>query len=417
MIEKKRAIIFVGYHYLSTPVYEALRDQLKDYELIYLNTKDTIGHDTNKTFFRNNKFDDDYNYHEMEYEPLWNRGRPINTIRSRFIRVLKRYSFILSFPTYKKKVLNFVKSFKPDLFIITTDMFVTPRYLADELPDIPLFLIQPCYLDLWERPYLNKFSKKLVNLISPKFFERQQYFGFEITRAKLLIWEPSSFNIYKNKGRNPILISNPNHIQLKNSSKYFRSFKQQILKEINIDNNKKTISFYTAFYGDVVNHGYEYQENLENSIINVIKRIRNYYNIIIKIHPNEDLNYWNNVFKDIINEDIIIIKNHGHKFKLMAASDIMIATNSYASVEATLLGLFTINFVPGLDTIGEKFCSEFNKNCMMTTYTSEKLCKYLIKISNEDLNYKDDLLKIQQTIIGVENRQTVEKVINEYMEI
>ena len=32
----------------------------------------------------------------------------------------------------------------------------------------------------------------------------------------------------------------------------------------------------------------------------------------------------------------------------MAASDIMIATNSYASVEASLLGLLTINFVPGL---------------------------------------------------------------------
>jgi predicted glycosyltransferase len=116
-----------------------------------------------------------------------------------------------------------------------------------------------------------------------------------------------------------------------------------------------------------------------------------------------------------MNSDILIIKNHGHKFKLMAASDIMIATNSYASVEATLLGVFTINFIPGIDIIGEKFCSEFNKNCMMISYDIDNLCEYLIKISDEDLNYKDDLLKIQQTIIGVENRQTVEEVINEYM--
>jgi hypothetical protein len=415
MIEKKRAVIFVGYHYLSTPVYEALRDQLNDYEVIYLNTKDTVGHDTNKVFFQNNKFDDSYNFYQMQYEPLWNRGRPINTIRSKFIRVLKRYSFILSFPTYKKKVLNFVESFKPDLFIITTDMFITPRFLADELPDIPIFLIQPCYLDLWERPYLNKFSKKLVNVFSPKFFERQQYFGFEITRAKLLIWEPSSFDIYKKKGRNPILISNPNHIQLKNNSKHFRSYKQQILKEIKFANNKKTVSFYTAFYGDVINHGLEYQKNLENSIIDVINRIRNHYNIIIKIHPNEDLNYWRDVFKDFINEDILLTKNHGHKFKFMAASDIMIATNSYASVEATLLGVFTINFVPGIATIGEKFCSEFNKNCLMISYTAESLCEYLINISNKDLNYEDELFGIQQSIIGVENRQTVEEVINQNM--
>jgi predicted glycosyltransferase len=99
----------------------------------------------------------------------------------------------------------------------------------------------------------------------------------------------------------------------------------------------------------------------------------------------------------------------------MAASDIMIATNSYASVEATLLGVFTINFVPGIATIGEKFCSEFNKNCLMISYTAESLCEYLINISNKDLNYEDELFGIQQSIIGVENRQTVEEVINQNM--
>lgn len=418
MSNKKRAVIFVGYHYLSTPVYEALRDQLNDYELIYLNTKDTIGHHTNYEFFKHNRLDDSYNYNEMPYEPLWNRGRPINLIKSKILRTIKRFSFIFSFNYYKKNVLDFVKSFKPDIFIVTTDMFFTPRYIAEKLVDIPIFLIQPCYLDLWERPYLNGFSKKIVNIIQPYFYEKQQYFGFEISRAKLLIWEPSSYDIYKEKGRDPQLIINPNHIQLINNSKKYKASKNKILKEINIpDLNKKTISFYTAYYGDVLNHGVEYQANLEKSIIEVIHKIKDYYNIIIKIHPNEEMNYWNNVFKDFLNTDVIIIKNHDNKFNLMAASDIMIATNSYASVEASLLGLLTINFVPGFKTIGKDFCSEFNKNCVIVKYDIEDLCSYLITINNSELNYKTKLKTVQKSITGIKDRKTVEEVINKYVEI
>ena len=415
MTKKKKAVILVGYHYLSTPVYEALRDQLQDYELIYLNTKDTIGHHTNYDFFKNNKFDKSYNYHELPYEPLWNRGKPINQIKSRFIRTIKRFSFIFSFNIYKKKVLNFVKSFNPDLFIITTDMFFTPRYISRELPNLPFFLIQPCYLDLWERPYLNKFSKKLVNFIQPLFYENQQYFGFEIDRANLLIWEPSSFEIYKKKGRNPTLIVNPNHIQLLSHAEKFKSSKSKILKQIKVpDLNKKTVSFYTAYYGDVLNHGIEYQKNLEKSLIFLIKAIKDYYNVIIKIHPNEDFNYWQDVFKDFLNTEIIIIKNHSHKFNLMAASDIMIATNSYASVEASLIGLLTINFVPGVEIIGKEFCEEFNKNCILTKYKTEEIIDYLTNISDKDLNYKNELLNVQKTISGLDNRQTVEQVLKNY---
>ena len=101
----------------------------------------------------------------------------------------------------------------------------------------------------------------------------------------------------------------------------------------------------------------------------------------------------------------------------MAASDIMIATNSYASVEASLLGLLSINFVPGFKTIGKDFCSEFNKNCLIVKYDIEDLCSYLITINNSELNYKTKLKTVQKSITGIKDRKTVEEVINKYVEI
>ena len=76
--------------------------------------------------------------------------------------------------------------------------------------------------------------------------------------------------------------------------------------------------------------------------------------------------------------------------------------------------ILTINFVPGFDTVGKDFCSEFNKNCVMVKYNIEDLCSYLITINNSKLDYKIKLKSVQKSITGIDNRKTVEEVINKY---
>ena len=141
----------------------------------------------------------------MPYEPFENRGKPISSIKSKILRTIKGLSFIFSFNRYKKNVLNFVKSFKPDILIITTDMFFTPRYISENLL-IFLFFNSTMLFRFMGKPYLNEFSKKIINIIQPYFYEKQQYFGFEILKLNYLFGNHHLMTFIKKKEEYPQLI-------------------------------------------------------------------------------------------------------------------------------------------------------------------------------------------------------------------
>ena len=181
---------------------------------------------------------------------------------------------------------------------------------------------------------------------------------------------------------------------------------------MSIDRNKKTLTFFTAFYGDVLGHGNDYQKNLEESLNYVIENLNNKYNIIIKTHPNEELSYWKNVFKF---KNITLIKNINN-FDLMLISDIMISSNSYASVEATLLGVTTINFVPGANIISKEFCNLFNQFVSVVEYSKESLLKRLNNYLSVDISYKNDTIIAQNNILGL-NSDKKNYLVEEIMDI
>jgi hypothetical protein len=418
--KKKKAIIFVGYYYLSTPIYDALKTQLKGFDLHYLYTKDTIASDTNYKYFDNNSLKQtDPCFIEMEYNPPWYG----NTFLGKNISIWKKVYiwtiWMFKFPLFRRKVLRFVMDAKPDIILTTSDMFFTPRYIADKMPDIPILLIQPCYLDLWEREYRFKLPKKLINLFQPYIFERQQYFGFEIEREKLLLWEPSAIEIYKQKGKDPLRIINPSHIKIKELSEQVKAKKEEFLEIVfGKVSPKKTISFFTAYYGDVKGHGSNYQQNLEEELVKVVTAVKDDYNVIIKIHPNEQMSYWTNVFTDELTsmENIIILHNCD-KFQLMGSSDFMISTNSYAAVEASLMGVVTINFVPGVEIIGKDFCAAFNRNSIISIYETNELIEFLKEnIDGEVKRFEQRISNVQDDIFGYsepEKPRRVEDIMNE----
>ena len=127
------------------------------------------------------------------------------------------------------------------------------------------------------------------------------------------------------------------------------------------------------------------------------------------------MSYWKNVFREFSDNEVRII-HKCDKFKLMAVSDYMISTNSYAAVEATLAGAVTINFVPGVNIISKNFCIPFNRNAVLIEYDKENLCKQLKEDNNLNKSYQTKITNVQNVIMGVcdeTKAKTVEEVMND----
>ena len=98
----------------------------------------------------------------------------------------------------------------------------------------------------------------------------------------------------------------------------------------------------------------------------------------------------------------------------MLISDILISTNSYSSVEASLLGKLTINFVPGVNIISEEFCNLFNYYNSVFKYSSDDLLDYLDSDFDE-LKIKINILNSQNNILGIDtfyDSYTLENIID-----
>lgn len=395
---KRKAIVIVGYHYLSTPIYTALKEQLNDFQVKYLFTKDTYGSDTNFKYFDTKTLrSEDPDFTELPLTPPWHASRVAWHLLTKMDKIKLWAEWIWFFKKYKRALRDVIKRESPDVMIITTDLFFTPRYLAKVFGKIPIVLIQPCYLDLWPRPNRYTLLKRVINLVEPMVFETQQYFGMEIERAVLCVWDDDSYMIYEDFGRSATKIVNPTHIYLiNNAQRYRQEGLGLLLPEIGLTSEKPLISFFTARYTEI--HGIEYQRTLENALCQVIDSISDRFQVVIKIHPNEDLAYWKDVFCSLTRRDVVFVHNC-NKFRLIASSEFMVSTNSYSAVEATLLGVVSVNFIPGVDEIGEEFCRPFSQNSAVITHSVDELVKLINSASSGSMLYAEEIETARSFII------------------
>src|SRR5438874_1315139 len=105
---RPRVIVFVGYHYLSTPMYRALKRQLPGFHFFYVFTKDTIGSDANyRLFDRAALRAEDADFVELSYDPPWFRDWPREWYsQSRAQRALRWAGWTLAFVKYKRELLK-----------------------------------------------------------------------------------------------------------------------------------------------------------------------------------------------------------------------------------------------------------------------------------------------------------------------
>jgi len=249
-------------------------------------------------------------------------------------------------------------------------------------------------------------------------FERQPYFGFEIPRAHMLLWEDHSMEIYKNRGREARLIQNPTHLAIRDRAMALRAASLAALAErLGLPANVRVVAIFPAYYADVAGHGTEYQRRLEDALCEIVKGVAAPCHVVIKVHPNENFEYWERVFQHVHRPGITLVHSVD-RFALMALSDCLVSTNSYAAVEASMTGCATINFVLDPEHIGREFCASFGRHSAFEAASVEEVLDIINGAREARTEYASQVRAAQDRILGEPGtRPSVEQVMDEILTV
>ena len=134
--------------------------------------------------------------------------------------------------------------------------------------DDNIVLVQPCFLDLWDRSSYNSIGYKVKKYLFSGLFSYGDVFGMSSEPVKLFVWEKNSYDVLSDKGRECFYIENPFVPQNKIYSK----------------SNKGKILVCPSDHSP--NLGSDFQNEINKEFENVFKIYDEKF--ILKIHPNED---------------------------------------------------------------------------------------------------------------------------------
>ncbi len=394
----KKACVVISYWYLSTPIYLSLKEQYPEYDWHLIDPNEFMGMNTNNIFRKNKS-------QEFNGYKLINTGFLSIILKLKILNpYLKSFLFYLFYSYYNFLLIEYFKKENFDHIVLTSDWFHSAKSIGscNELCNKSI-LIQPCYLDLWERKSsLNKvtspwkfglaiknFLRKYIFSFHPILKIQETRFGFINKNVRLLIWDENLSKFYVEFDRKFELISNPIYKSL------FKKYKSK-----NSNKLKKELPVVTLFPADyTLNFGITYQERLIEQYKLLFEEIRNNYEVRLKIHPNENLLNWKMIFNKI-SPDNIIINEDPHQ--VIFDSDFIISTNSYSSVEALLIGTPCINLNPNSELISITNPEIYTKYSLLNASDYNEAKKYLDKslISDNYEKYLQDLSLKAKELLG-----------------
>jgi hypothetical protein len=359
--DKPKVLLLMGYYYLSNPIYEALKHQLKNCDVFYYNPKEYIGGEINSKNFNSHEFaKKEPGYSELSYDPPWYQKTSKDWVRRNVLDKLKGlFALLRSASGYKKQILAEIERISPDIVVCNSDIFIAPRMLQSQRPDIPLVVIQPCFLDLREEKSTIPWHKKIVNYLFGDIYATQGFWGMECQKAKVLVWDSFAFKHYQASNINVYQITNPADVMLKSQVAALQHLdKSSVAQKHGLSPRFRTVILYTGQFASL--HGQLFQTLLETSYRVFIEAISPYFNVIVKIHPNDEVSYWESIFDENEKSNIKVIRDID-KAELLFLADIAISTDSYAAYEAAINNLVSINFNPKSDEDGYYLSSAYAK--------------------------------------------------------
>ena len=381
-----KVCVLMSYWYLSYPIYEAMKDLYPKYQWYFVDPNEYMGIQSNKSFRINN-------LSKVKNYKLVKIGFLQKIIDSNLIpESTKSYLFYKFYFYYERKLIRFFLKEKFDHIIFTSDWFHSSKSLStNKLIKSKKSLLQPCFLDLYlksteERIYISRFPlvAEIKTLLKKYFFPdhpiltiKETRFGLINKNSKLYIWDEKLCDFYNKNNRKFTLIINPlyKHLFYK-SNKFIKRVKK-----------KAKVSILPANYS--LNFGNLYQSIIEEEYIKLVSSIYEDVDLIIKIHPNESLSYWSKVFSMIDNSCFIQDVNI---HDLILDSNYIVSTNSYSSIEATLLGTPCINLNPRDDLMTKNQDTRYSiKYSILNASNYNEVVEYILKY--EDRNFYQLQLK------------------------
>lgn len=325
---KKKIVYVINYAYLSYPLYESLVEILGDsYEHILLILEDPFI-DQDLSGLDGARFN---RVHLVQFsDHYWLKGIIANKKYIHKVPLLLRL-----FYNYKKAILSEIDIIKPNLVLSTTDMTFGMKVISDFVQqfDCKTGIYQPSFIDSVPRNGFSGFRNWLLYWIFNRFFrlpifDKQQTWGNEIPGAIKFLWG-DKFSGYLKNQKEIRVVGNPMLKRYYNSKSEIDSELKEVL---GIESDRPIITICSEAFKGTVD---------DNKVFDIykqtIKILPGYY-FIIKVHPRDDLRFYQKFFEDSSSNNICVIKDVSI-IGVLNISDVQISVNSYSSVEAIILNV------------------------------------------------------------------------------
>ena len=315
----KNNIVFLPSHsYISIPQYFSVVPKITDFNTIYLDAKDPIGANYNKSFYENKESILEYfnSYHELSELPF-DIGVKLTTWEK--IKKLK------VFKDYKRMVETYLDEIKPSAIVSTSDMSTSDKICSVwcKKNKVPYIILQSAK-DTWVRKDKIgiKFKIKyfIINeLLGIPKYRKQPLLGNEAPWSFLLLWsKPFGGNMIR---ENTYFVGNPAYDKLFNNFSQTRTIKNNIcictspLSEISSSLDKKMKQMY----------------------IEAVRRKPD-ITFYIKIHPRESVEPYQQFFPKEKYPNVNFLKDYD-LHELYRNCDAQMSSSSNTSLEAAAMGL------------------------------------------------------------------------------
>lgn len=403
-------LIPIGY-YLSNPLFFSIAEKFSDYRKVYFNTKDPVSWK--------------YDKKRMQKENILNYFDEYCEVEKKITsdKECSKLQKFLEHKEYIKSIKNTLNRIKPAAIIITSDMSYSAR-ICNQWADknnVPMIIIQPSFLESWIPNYNLKyrieylFFNKILNI---PLYRKQTHFGNENKNNYLFLWGKYFKRYYKGKSiyNNIYITGNPAF------DKYFTNYKKKnvnLHEMLNIPAEKRVITICTqdidTMFG--VDAFISTIEMYKSAIMN-----NEHLFFVIKIHPREDIEKYNEAFRDLNKGNYKIVKDI-NLYDLYKIIDIQVSGLSYSSFEAVILGIpiILVNLNNTFKLLGQLFKSfdHFNNEIELRANTAEELSEHIRRCLTEE--YKEEFKikreKYLKSRLGDLDGKSSERVVKKIEEI
>lgn len=289
----------------------------------------------------------------------------------------------------KKQIIEVIESFAPDRLVFITDK--TYAFRVFEMLDgkLPKLIIQPS-----TRTYgSNKVSlKKKAKVFYEKHIKGipinslSNSFGIESKDSKYLFWTKFWFP--------PKAIRNSNHL-FEIGPLPFQYKDAKLKSNLNTPTRENLI---LIVLGKRTSIPEKHFAAIEEMVEGIIRSFGSRHEIIIKVHPREDLNYFTKRFE--ANSKVSILKN-ANSTELLKSAKLVLAPWSTLIYEALFLSKKFILLNPnGVFDLKELMLSDFK--FIAKSLEEVRLLADLV-FSGEDAGSKNDFDKAMKALIGDRN--------------